>query len=439
MNFNKFFELAKEKGISESQIQISKSSSLSFELFQHELDSYEVQSSQSIVACGIYNGKFGSARTERLDSTSFSYLIDQIIVSASVSEKSEAASIFKGSEKYKKVSYFNKSLGETPVEEKIAACKKLEDLIYAGDPSVSEVQVGYSESSSSSEFYNSYGLKQKQKDTYYTLFGMAVARRGEEIKNNFELDFGNDFSNFKPEEFAKKIVTETVKKFGAKSIKSGKYPTVLKKSIVASLVRAFLSSAVADEVQRHSSFLEGKLGEKVACSKLTVEEKPLTKNIFASYFDDEGVAKTNKVIVKNGVLKQYFYNRETGAKDGVESTGNGAWQGGKIGTNFSNIFVKPGKVSFDELIAPIEEGVYITEIQGLGTGLNPNSGNFSCQAEGYMIRGGKIAEPITLITMSGNLLKMFKSLKGFDKEAELTLSSVTCGNAYIKSMSIGGE
>ena len=65
MKFDKFFALAKEAGISESQIQISKSSSLTIKLFHHEIDNYQVNSSQSVVACGIYNGKFGSARTEK--------------------------------------------------------------------------------------------------------------------------------------------------------------------------------------------------------------------------------------------------------------------------------------------------------------------------------------------------------------------------------------
>ena len=138
-------------------------------------------------------------------------------------------------------------------------------------------------------------------------------------------------------------------------------------------------------------------------------------------------------------MKTYLYNRETAAKDGVESTGNGAWGSGKFGTTFSNIFVKGGKASFDELISPIKEGVYITEIAGLGTGMNANSGNFSCQAEGYMIRDGKIAEPLNLITISGNLFKMFKDLKGFSNRTEIDDSAVSVGDAYIKSLSIGGK
>jgi PmbA protein len=173
------------------------------------------------------------------------------------------------------------------------------------------------------------------------------------------------------------------------------------------------SSTSSDEVQRQSSFLIGKLNTKIASSKVNIAEKPLTKNVFFSYFDDEGVATMNKDIVKGGVLKTYLYNRETAKKDGVASTGNGQWEGDKIGIGYGNIFVKGSKNPFEEMIAPIKEGVFITEIAGLGTGMNAQSGDFSCQAQGFMIRDGKLAEPLNLITLSGNLLQnAVKTLKG---------------------------
>ena len=108
MKFDKFFALAKEAGISESQIQISKSSSLTIKLFHHEIDNYQVNSSQSVVACGIYNGKFGSARTEKLDKDTFRFLIDEIKKSASFIEEETVSELFKGSEKYHKKNVFNK-------------------------------------------------------------------------------------------------------------------------------------------------------------------------------------------------------------------------------------------------------------------------------------------------------------------------------------------
>lgn len=220
---------------------------------------------------------------------------------------------------------------------------------------------------------------------------------------------------------------------------SGLYPTVLDNTVFSHLINYFVSSTSSDEVQRRSSFLIGKLHQKIASSKVTIEEKPLTKNVFFSYFDDEGVATTNKALVKRGVLENFLYNRETAKKDGVESTGNGQWEGDKIGVGYGNIVVKPSKKSFEDMIAPIKEGVYITEIEGLGTGMNAQSGDFSCQAQGFMIRDGKLAEPLNLITLSWNLLKMLDGVKDLDNRAKLMTNSINCPDVLVKTMSIGGK
>jgi PmbA protein len=440
MNTEKFFALAKEKGIEESQIQISKSKSLAMSLFHHEMDNYNINEGQSIIACGIYQGKFGSCRTEKFDKSTFEYLVNGIIVSASVSEKNEKVSIFKGSEKYHKKNVYNPSLGATPIEKKIALLHELEDGLFAYDKRINEVEsVSYEERESVSEFYNSYGLKLKQKANYFVYAGAADGKVGDEVKTAWDLVIGNDISTFDPKALVNSIGSQVVAKFGGVQCVSGKYPTVIKNEVFSHLMNYFVSSTSADEVQRKSSFLIGKLNQKIASSKVNVSEKPLTKNVFFSYFDDEGVATTNKDIVKKGVLLTYLYNQETAAKDNVSSTGNGQWEGDKIGIGYSNIAIKGSKKPFEELIAPIKKGVYITEIEGLGTGMNAQSGDFSCQAQGFMIREGKLAEPLNLITLSGNLLKMLEDVKGFDNKEKLMINSFTCADVLIKEMSIGGK
>jgi PmbA protein len=440
MNTQKFFDLAKEKGISECQLQIGKSNKLSMSLFHHEMDNYKISDSQAVIACGVVNGKFGSCRSEELDKDTFAYLVDGILQSASVNEKDNKAELFPGSEKYHKKNVYSPALEAMPIEKKIAMIHSIEDGLFAYDKRISEVEeVGYEESESVAEFYNSFGLKLKQKTNYFVVYAGAVAKVGEEVKTGFDIAIGQDPAAFDSVKFYKGVADKALKKLGGSQCASGKYPTVLENDIFADLINYFISSTSSDEVQRQSSFLIGKLHSKIASSKLTISEKPLTKNVFFSFFDDEGVAAQNKDIVKKGVLETYLYNRETAAKDKVQSTGNGQWEGDKIGIGYSNIFVKGSKTSFDDMISPIKEGVYITDIAGLGTGMNAQSGDFSCQAQGFMIRDGKLAEPLNLITLSGNLLKMLGDLKQVDSKTELLPNGMTVPDAYIKEMSIGGK
>lgn len=440
MKFDQFFALAKARGISESQIQIGKSKSIAMSLFHHEMDSYNISESQRIIACGIYNGKFGSCRTEKLDKTTFDFLINGIIDSASTSEKTEEASLFQGSEKYHKKNVYNPELAGVPVEKKIALLHEIENGLFAFDKRVSEVEsVSYEEDESVSQFYNSFGLKLKQKSNYCIFSAGVCGKNGEEIKSAWDVFLGNDIAAFDVQDFVKRIGDKLLAKFGGVQCASGLYPTVLDNTVFSHLINYFVSSTSSDEVQRRSSFLIGKLHQKIASSKVTIEEKPLTKNVFFSYFDDEGVATTNKALVKRGVLENFLYNRETAKKDGVESTGNGQWEGDKIGVGYGNIVVKPSKKSFEDMIAPIKEGVYITEIEGLGTGMNAQSGDFSCQAQGFMIRDGKLAEPLNLITLSWNLLKMLDGVKDLDNRAKLMTNSINCPDVLVKTMSIGGK
>ena len=67
MNIQKFFEVCKAHGIEQAQIQIGKSKSTSIKLFHNKIDTYRISNSQSVTACGIYNGNFRSASTQKLD------------------------------------------------------------------------------------------------------------------------------------------------------------------------------------------------------------------------------------------------------------------------------------------------------------------------------------------------------------------------------------
>lgn len=78
---------------------------------------------------------------------------------------------------------------------------------------------------------------------------------------------------------------------------------------------------------------------------------------------------------------------------------------GSISTEPTNLFIKEGNLSKDEIISTVEEGIYITEVNGLHAGLNPISGDFNVQSSGYMIKNGKIDKPITLLSLQVTFLK----------------------------------
>ena len=275
----------------------------------------------------------------------------------------------------------------------------------------------------------------------YVIYAEAVAKDGEDTKTGYKTFFDNDFSKFKVDDFVKDVKDNTIKQLGGKPCDSKKYRAILAPKVVSSLMSALLESTIAEEVQKHSSLFEGKLGTQILSKKITITEKPLEKTIFFKSFDDEGVATYNKDIFKNGVLMTYLYNIETSLKDGVKTTANGYRGSSKspIKTGLSSVYLKPGKVSEEELIAKCGDGIYIDSITGLHAGLNSQSGNFSLQATGFMIRDGKLAEPVNLITVAGNLVKVFQDVTMVANNSELLSSGNSVSSIMIKSIAVSGN
>ena len=439
MNSNKFFDEAREKGISASELSSSKSTSFSFTLFKGELTSYSVDSSTRVSARGIYNDKIGFGSTESNDNSAVKFLVNAISETASLNESEDEPIIFKGAAKYFKRNVYSKKLNEWTVDDKLALCHKIEEKLKAADPRISDVEVEFQSNDGERIFSNSYGLRLKDKSNYFFIYATIVIKDGEEIKTNDKIFFNTDQDAFDLDKFCDEIVEKGLEKLHAQSIKVGKYKAVIDKSCVASLLGALLSHVSSEEVQKHSSKLEGKLNQKVLSDKLTIYEKPHLKNIFFSYFDDEGVPTQDKTIFDKGVLKTYFYNLVTAKKDGVESTGNAARSGSKMSISFSNIVVKPGRLSKEDLFKKIKNGIYVTEINGLHAGLNPTSGDFSLQAEGFHIVDGKKDKPITLFTLSGNLFDLFNDIIAVGKDSELLLSSFTTPSIAFKNLKVSSE
>ncbi|MBR0439986.1 MAG: TldD/PmbA family protein [Bacilli bacterium] len=440
MKYDKFFALAKEAGIEEAELYIGESYSLSFSLFHSEVDNYSSNKSMTILARGIVNGKFGTASCDSWSAAHAKFLVDSIVANAKVIENEDPAFIFEGSKKYKKINTYNKELEKVSIDEKMKKLFELEKAIKEGDKRVVEVGgVEYSEDAESVTILNSKGLKLTQKSNYFVYVGQAVAKEGKQTKSGYELFLDNDFSKFDVKKLAKEVVDNTVSQLGGEACESNTYKAVLSPDVVKSFLGFYIGNADAEDVQKKSSLFINKINQKVASRKITVEDKPLKRNVFSRWFDDEGVATYNKAIIKNGVLMTYLYNLTTASKDGVESTGNASRGGSKMGTSTFYLELKPGKKSQEELFKDVQDGVYITEVQGLHAGLNPQSGNFSLQSSGFLIKNGKKDRALDVVTVSGNLIDVFKDVLEVGNDQRVFPSGIACSSLLIKKIIVSGK
>jgi len=443
---DKIFQKGRETGLNDMEVYYSEGSSLSLKVFQKDLDGYSLSESEGLSLRGVYKGKMGYSYTEKVDETSIDQLVRDAAENALIIDSEDEEYIFEGSKEYKKVDSFNQALSNVGEEQKINFVKSLEEEAFRLDKRIASVEVciygdGYGETIMS----NTKGLFLRDKSNIAYTYIAVVAKDGEDIKTGMAYRTGNDFNAFNAQDIAREAVDEALALLGARSVKSGDYNVIIRNSAAADLLEAFTGIFSAEAVQKNLSLLKGKLNEKIASDKFTLIDDPYMEGGLASKsFDGEGVACKYKKVVDKGVLKTYLYNLKTAKKDGVDTTGNASKGSYKssIGISPSNFFVEKGERTLDEMIADIDKGILITELQGLHSGLNSVSGDFSLAALGFLIQDGKISRPVEQITMAGNYFDMLKNIEETGSDLKFGMP----GEAYIgspslriKKLSIAGE
>lgn len=436
MLIDKIFAEGKKQGINDMEVFYSAGSSLSLKVFQKELDGYSLSESEGLGLRGMYNSKMGYSYTEKVDETSIDLLVKNIKENATVIDSDDEEYIFEGSKEYKKVDTFNPKLEEVEEAEKIKFVKQLEEEAFKIDNRIQSVETcvygdGYGETIMS----NTKGLYLHDKSNIAYTYVVVVAKENEDIKTGMAYRTGNDFSKFNPKEIAEEAVKEALSMLGAKSVKSGDYPVVIRNNAAADLLEAFEGIFSAENVQKNLSLLKGKLNEQIGSEKFTLVDDPFMEGGLASRsFDGEGVASKYKKVVDKGVLKTYFHNLKTAKKDGVETTGNASKSSYKssVGIAPSNLYVEKGEKTLEEIISSMDKGILITELQGLHSGLNSVSGDFSLAALGYKIKDGKIAKAVEQITVAGNYFELLKNIEETGSDLKFGLP----GEAYIGSPSL---
>lgn len=438
MNYSVYFQKAKDQGIDELELSITSTKKLSIDVFRGEIESFSSSLTKALQARGKIGNKVGYVNSENFDRKKVDELIGQIKENAENNNSKDECIIFKGSEKYTKKIVFNKKLEETSVDDKIALLKEIEHKAKSKDSRIKDVTVSYQEEQSEKVLENSYGLKLKDKSNYFMIYCSVVCGDENETKNGGDYILGNDLSICNVDDFVDRVCADALDQLGGEPCDSKKYKAVFNPSVTISLLNFFVHNTIAEEVQKNTSLLKDKLNQLVTSKKITIEERPLDRGIFFRYFDDEGVATYNKKIIDKGILKTYLYNLATAKKDGCASTGNGYRGSGKVGTSTSSLTIRPGKKSLDELFAKVGNGIYITYVAGLHAGMNAQSGNFSLQANGYLIENGKKTKPVCLITIAGNLFEVFKNVIEVGNDVKTTFQGF-CPSVVVKSISVSGK
>jgi PmbA protein len=192
--------------------------------------------------------------------------------------------------------------------------------------------------------------------------------------------------------------------------KTGKIPVLYDPRVAGGLIGHFASAINGASVARGTSFLKDRMGSRIFAPGIAVLDDPRRRRGLRSRpFDGEGVPARELLLADDGVLTTWLLDARSARQLGLRSTGHASrGTGGPPSPAPSNLYLRPGTLTPAGLMADIREGLYVTEL--IGMGINMVTGDYSRGAAGFMIRDGALAEPVAELTIAGTLSEMFAAL-----------------------------
>ncbi len=278
----------------------------------------------------------------------------------------------------------------------------------AYSPSITQTRTGFLEVSKHVLVANSEGVWGEE-DRVRTRFTVeAVASSASEKQSGHFGPGGSEgmelFERINVEETAREAARIAVTMLGAKPCPAGKFPVVIDNGFGGVIFHEACGHGLeATAVARNASVFAGRLGQQIASPLVTAIDDGTIPNAWgSSAMDDEGTPTARNVLIENGVLKSYLVDRLNGRKMGAAITGSSRRQDYRFAptSRMTNTCIAPGKSTPEEIIAATEYGLYARQMGG--GSVDPATGSFNFAVlEGYMIRNGKIAEPVRGATLIG--------------------------------------
>lgn len=234
-----------------------------------------------------------------------------------------------------------------------------------------------------------------------------------------------------PETVGRIAAEHAVRQLGARVVPTQEVPVVWSPQMGTALLMLIAQAASGTVRYQGGSFLIDREGDGIGSELVTIIDDATLAGLLGSRpFDGEGLPSRETRIFDKGVFKSFLYDTYSARRSGMESTANAGrsvafQQGMSIGVSPSNLSLAPGRISPDDIIGGVQQGLYLTSM--LGHGDNLTTGDFSRGATGIWIDNGELAYPVSEINVSGNLRDMLAGIDavGDDQTVFGTLASPT--------------
>ncbi|MDO4433801.1 MAG: metalloprotease PmbA [Alysiella sp.] len=425
-------ELAKQKGASAAEIDVSESLGQSIQVRLQQIEQIEHQQDKSLditVYCGQSKGR---ASTTDLSPTALNAAVQAAIDIAKHTAQDPFAGLadenLMATEFGNLDRYHEWDLDATTAIEMAQNC---EAAALSYDKRISNSEgAGVQTAHYQYVYGNSHGFLQYQRATNHSISCSVVGSSENGMERDYWFDSACDAGDLDSTENIGRLAAQrTIERLNPASLPTGNYPILFDRTVSGSLINHIVGALSGSALYRQSSFLTNSIGKPILPDFLSLREEPHIPRAFgSSYFDNEGVATQSRFVIENGVVQGYFLGSYSARKLGMQSTGNA---GGA-----HNLYLTATAPDQATLLKQMGNGLLITEL--MGQGVNLLTGDYSRGAAGFWVENGIISHPVAGITIAGRLQDILMGIVASADDA-LRRSSHKIGSILIDKMTVAGS
>lgn len=435
--------LALEQGASDAECTLSEGEEFSARVRMRSLEKLTDAGSRGAGLRVLVGKCVGSSHTSDLSSAGLRQMVESALAIAAISTEDPYAGLPDAGELGSltgDLQLYSDDIRAIDTPARIQTALETEEAALSWDTRITNSDGGsFKAHSGERVFANSRGFLGSYRTSSCSISTSPVARQGETMERDYWYSSARSHSQLdSPAAVGRRAAERAVRRLGARKIRTQNVPVIFDSVTARSLIGNIFEAVEGNSIYRKSSFLAGKLGERVASENVTVIDDGRMPGLFGTApFDDEGVPSRRTVVIDRGVLKSYLLNSYTARKLGMRTTGNAA-RGltGNAGVGHGNFFLQKGDRSPEEIIRGIRQGLYVTEL--IGHGVNIVTGDYSRGAAGLWIENGEFAYPVSEITIAANLQRMLLDVEAAGSDLEFR-GSVASPTLAIREMTVSGS
>lgn len=320
------------------------------------------------------------------------------------------------------IDLWRSAFGDVPTSKKVQAALDLEAATRSADSRIRQVEAAdYADASVEMALASTSGIRATSRRTTAFLSVVAIASQGEESQTGVGYSVGRIIDELNHDKPRADAVERSTQLLGSTKIPSGTYHVVFSPEMFSTVLSIASSALSGEAVVRGRSFFADRLGEQVAMAQFTLVDDPTDVRMFsASALDAEGLASRRNVLIERGVLASFVYDTVSARRAGTVSTGS-AVRGGLAsnpGASCRALLLTPGAMGRAEILRSVTEGIFVTAMTGLHSGVNPISGDFSVGIEGLRITRGELGAPVREVTIGSTLQRMLLTITHIGNDLE---------------------